>query len=54
MYAVITNKNDKTHKEEFQFGNSYLSQSSRRLNVAAGTKSLMIYDNKGNKREVRL
>ena len=54
VYAVITNKNDKTYKEEFQFGNSYLSQSSRRLNVAAGTKSLMIYDNKGNKREVKL
>jgi len=54
VYAVITNKNDKTHKEEFQFGNSYLSQSSRRLNIAAGTKSLMIYDNKGNKREVKL
>jgi hypothetical protein len=54
VYAVITNKNGKTYKEEFQFGNSYLSQSSRRLNVPAGTKSLMIYDNKGNKREVKL
>jgi enediyne biosynthesis protein E4 len=54
VYAVITNKNNKTYKEEFQFGNSYLSQSSRRLHVAAGTTSLMIYDNKGNKREVKL
>jgi enediyne biosynthesis protein E4 len=54
VYAVITNKNGKTYKEEFQFGNSYLSQSSRRLNVAAGTKSLIIYDNKGNKREMKL
>jgi len=54
VYAVITNKNDKTYKEEFHFGNSYLSQSSRRLNVAVGTKSVMIYDNKGNKREVKL
>ena len=53
VYAVITNRNDKMRKEEFQYGNSYLSQSSRRLNVAAGTKSLMIYDNKGNKREVK-
>ena len=54
VYAVIINKNGKTYKEEFQFGNSYLSQSSRRLNIAAGTKSLVIYDNKGNKREVKL
>jgi enediyne biosynthesis protein E4 len=54
VYAIITNKNSKTYKEEFQFGNSYLSQSSRRLNVAAGTKSLIIYDNKGNKREIKL
>jgi enediyne biosynthesis protein E4 len=54
VYAVITNKNDKTYKEEFQFGNSYLSQSSRRLNVSAGAKSIMIYDNKGNKRLVKL
>lgn len=54
VYAVITNKNDKTYKEELQFGNSYLSQSSRRLNVAPGTKSVIIYDNKGNKRGVKL
>ena len=54
VYAVITNKNEKTYKEEFHFGNSFLSQSSRRLNVAAGTKSIMIYDNKGDKREVKL
>ena len=54
VYAVIINKNGKTHKEEFQFGNSYLSQSSRRLNVSSGTKSIIIYDNKGNKREVKL
>src|SRR5678816_3115290 len=53
VYAIITNKNSKTYKEEFQFGNSYLSQSSRRLNVPAGTRSVLIYDNKGNKREVK-
>lgn len=54
VYAVITNKNGSIYKEEFHVGNSYLSQSSRRLYVAAGTKSVSIYDNKGNRRDVKL
>ena len=52
VYAVITNKRGQTYKEEFQFGHSYLSQSSRKLNVPAGTKSIRIYDYKGNQRQI--
>lgn len=54
IYAIITNKHGNTYKQEFNFGNSYLSQSSRRLNIPTGTKSLVIFDNIGNKRAVKL
>ena len=45
-------KNGKKYKEEFKFGKSYLSQSSRRLNISSNTASVTIYDAKGGKREI--
>lgn len=52
VYAVITQKNGKKFKEEFSFGQSYLSQSSRRLFISSSISSITIYDTKGGKREI--
>lgn len=48
--AVITYKNGKTRKEEFYFGQSFLSQSGRFILLNDNIKSVTIIDNKGNKR----
>lgn len=53
VFAIVKNKNGKTYKEEFHFGNSYLSQSCRRLTVASGSESAIIYDTKGNNRVIK-
>ncbi|MBS1598367.1 MAG: VCBS repeat-containing protein [Bacteroidetes bacterium] len=47
VYAIITEKNGNKYKQEFYYGNSYLSQSSRRFYVPPGTKSLNIYEYNG-------
>jgi hypothetical protein len=52
VYAVITRKDGKKYKEEFAYGQSYLSQSSRRFYFSASTASVTIYDARGEKREV--
>jgi hypothetical protein len=51
-YAVIMYKNGKSSKSEFQFGDSYLSQSSRKLFVSPQVKAITIYSVTGTKREV--
>ena len=52
-YAIIQFKNGKTRKQEFYYGTSYLSQSSRFLNVDENTvNSLRIFNNKGESRTV--
>ena len=51
-YAMISYKNGKSSKVEFQFGNSYLSQSSRKFFVSQQVKAMTIYSFNGTKREL--
>jgi len=51
-YAVIKYKNGKSSKSEFQYGNSYLSQSSRKLFISHHVKAITIYAVNGTKREL--
>ncbi|MCW3120276.1 MAG: hypothetical protein JWM28_4358 [Chitinophagaceae bacterium] len=50
-YAIVTARNGMKCRQEFYYGNTYLSQSSRRLTVAANIQSVVIYNNAGKKRE---
>ena len=52
QYAIITLKNGKQRKEEFYFGSSYLSQSSRFLNVNNTVGSVKIFNNKNQSRVI--
>jgi enediyne biosynthesis protein E4 len=51
-YALVTGKDGKQYRQEFYFGQSYLSQSSRVLNVSANVKSIDIFDYFGKKRTI--
>lgn len=51
-YAIATLSNGKKFKHEFYFGSSYLSQSSRMMTIDAKTTSIVIFDTKGNQREL--
>lgn len=53
-YAIITENDNKKHKQEFYFGNTYLSQSSRRINVSTKIKSVEIVSFDGKKRQITL
>lgn len=53
-FAVIKYKNGTSAKCEFQFGNSYLSQSSRKLFISPQAATITIYSVNGTKREVAL
>ena len=46
-YAVIQFKNGKKRKEEFYYGSSYLSQSSRFILINSNIKSIRFYNTKG-------
>jgi hypothetical protein len=48
--AMITYTNGKQRKEEFYYGQSFLSQSGRYLLKQQNIKSVTIFDSKGNKR----
>ena len=50
-YAVIHKKNGQAYRQEFYYGNNYLSQTSRMLSVDKDVTSVIIYDSKGNRRE---
>jgi len=52
--AIITLANGKKRKEEFYFGNSFLSQSRRFLNVNDKIVSIEVTDNKGQIRNITL
>lgn len=52
-YALITGSDNKTTREEFYFGHSYISQSSRRFTAPADAKSVDVFSFKGEKRVVR-
>lgn len=49
-YAVITNRIGQQQRREFYYGNSYLSQSARRLTIHSDTKSVSIYTHAGKSR----
>ena len=54
VYAVVQNKNGKTYRQEFYWGNTYLSHSSRAFQYNTfQLLSATIYDNKGNKRFIK-
>ncbi len=51
VYAIVQKKNGQSYKQEFYYGNNYLSQTSRKLEVNTDATRVTIFDNKGNKRE---
>ncbi len=51
-YANITLRNGMKCRQEFYFGSSYLSQSSRRLTISSNIQSVVIYNSSGKKREL--
>jgi hypothetical protein len=54
MYATITYKSGKTTKQEFYYGDSFLSQSSRFINIDNAMRSVTITDNYGHTRNIPL
>ncbi|TAF46178.1 MAG: RNA-binding protein [Sphingobacteriales bacterium] len=52
QYAIITLKNGKKRKEEFNYGTSYLSQSARFIQLNHHIKSIQIVNNKQQTRTV--
>lgn len=53
-YAILTLKNGKKRKQEFYYGNTYLSLSSQNLKVSKEIISVEIFDEKGKVRKVDL
>jgi hypothetical protein len=53
-YATIKYKNGKITKQEFYYGDSFLSQSGRFFNVDASMASVIITDNTGHTRNVAI
>lgn len=51
-YAIITETSGRKYRQEFYYGNSYLSQSTRKLHLLSNIRSLDIYDYIGNKRTI--
>jgi len=49
-YALITDNNNQSHRQEFYYGHTYLSQGSRSLAIPVNTKSIVIFTFSGNKR----
>lgn len=52
-YAIISDQSGKQFRQEFYYGSSYLSQSSRRLVVPATTRAISIVSYTGKKRTVQ-
>lgn len=52
MYAVITYKNGEKTKQEFYYGDSFLSQSSRFIRIDRSIASIVITDNTGHIRTI--
>jgi hypothetical protein len=52
--ALVIYKNGKKQKREVNYGSSFLSQSSRFLNVDNNIVSVEIKDSKGNLRKISL
>jgi hypothetical protein len=54
MYATIIYKNGKTAKQEFYYGDSFLSQSGRFMNIDNTMASVSITDDYGHTRKIPL
>ncbi len=52
VVALITLKNNKIQRQELNYGSSFLSQSSRFLNISAKCKAVTIVNSKGNSRTI--
>jgi len=52
MYAIIKYKNGKTTKQEFYYGDSFLSQSGRYINIDDSIASVNVTDNSGHTRNI--
>jgi enediyne biosynthesis protein E4 len=53
-YALVTLKNGDTYKHEFYYGSTYLSQSSRSLNYPPDTKTIKVFNFKGESKDVNI
>jgi enediyne biosynthesis protein E4 len=53
VYAEITLKNGKKRKVEFYYGDTYFSQSARRMKIDANMSKIVIFNGKGASREIR-
>jgi hypothetical protein len=51
--AILKFRNGKTEKREFYYGSSFLSQSTRFVNINENVASLIILDNKGERRVIQ-
>jgi len=52
--AVVDCKNNKSYKEEFYYGNSFLSQSSRFILADSNVRSITVRNSKGKRRLLKL
>jgi hypothetical protein len=52
-YALLKYNNGKTGKEEFYYGSSFLSQSSRFMKLDDDMVSVVIYDDNGKSRVIK-
>ncbi len=53
IYAIITNKNGQTRKEELYFGQSFYSSGSRNISINHNVSKVEIVDYKGFKRNIK-
>jgi hypothetical protein len=53
-YALITLRDGKTYKHEFYYGSTYLSQSSRSLAYSTKVMKIVVFNIRGERREVSL
>ncbi|MBA4168477.1 MAG: VCBS repeat-containing protein [Chitinophagaceae bacterium] len=51
-YAILASRKGVKSRQEFYYGSTYLSQSTRRLIIAPEIRSVVIYNNNGNSREI--
>ena len=54
VYAHVTTKDGATYKQEFYYGSTYLSQSSRQLHIPDNAVLVEIFDMKGNARKITI
>jgi len=52
-YALITLKDGRTYKQEFYYGSTYLSHTSRSIILTKEVESVVIYDYLGNSRNIK-